>query len=370
MELELERPQAQNGSVVFDLFQAFPAMVDFTVLILPGAYASSVALTLDILATAAAMADRVGSATPRWRVFAAAANPPTPLAHGLRIEARPLPASPRDRGSTWVLPGLGIDDPAALAERLAQPDARQAISVLRAQVRSGATVAASCSSVFLLQQAGLLEGRKATTSWWLAARPAWLTGLLGVYRRLAARLQAMEPRCRVEAERMVVADGPVVTAGAALAQTDLMLHLLRTRFGPRLAEAVSRVLLIDARQAQAPFIAPTLLSSGNALIARLTARIEAALPAVPSVAALAAECGMSERTLARHVRAATGRSTLALLQSIRAGQARRLLENSRLTVEQVAERVGYADTTALRRLMRKVAGATPSHFRPAVFAAS
>ena len=353
MELELERPQAQNGSVVFVQFNAFPAMVDFTVLILPGAYASSVALTLDILATAAAMADRVGSATPRWRVFAAAANPPTPLAHGLRIEARPLPASPRDRGSTWVLPGLGIDDPAALAERLAQPDARQAISVLRAQVRSGATVAASCSSVFLLQQAGLLEGRKATTSWWLAAR-----------------LQAMEPRCRVEAERMVVADGPVVTAGAALAQTDLMLHLLRTRFGPRLAEAVSRVLLIDARQAQAPFIAPTLLSSGNALIARLTARIEAALPAVPSVAALAAECGMSERTLARHVRAATGRSTLALLQSIRAGQARRLLENSRLTVEQVAERVGYADTTALRRLMRKVAGATPSHFRPAVFAAS
>jgi transcriptional regulator GlxA family with amidase domain len=74
---------------------------------------------------------------------------------------------------------------------------------------------------------------------------------------------------------------------------------------------------------------------------------------------------MSGRTLSRHVRAATGRSTSTLLQSVRLSKARMLLETSALTVEQVAERVGYVDTTALRRLMRKVMGATPRQFRPA-----
>lgn len=77
---------------------------------------------------------------------------------------------------------------------------------------------------------------------------------------------------------------------------------------------------------------------------------------------------MSERTLARHVQTATGRSTLALVQNIRLGKARMLLETSRLTVDQVAERVGYGDATALRRPMRKVAGATPKRFRPSAAA--
>jgi transcriptional regulator GlxA family with amidase domain len=96
------------------------------------------------------------------------------------------------------------------------------------------------------------------------------------------------------------------------------------------------------------------------------ARFESALPDPPSVSELAAEFCMSDRTLSRHVRAATGRSTSALLQSVRLTKARVLLETSKLTVEQVAERVGYVDTTALRRLMRKAMGATPRQFRPAV----
>ena len=75
---------------------------------------------------------------------------------------------------------------------------------------------------------------------------------------------------------------------------------------------------------------------------------------------------MSERTLARHIHRATGKSTLALVQSVRLRRARALLEGSRMTVDQVAEAVGYQDATALRRLMKKTAGANPSRYRPAV----
>ncbi|QDG73967.1 helix-turn-helix domain-containing protein [Janthinobacterium tructae] len=322
-------------------------MNDFTVLVLPGAFASSVALTLDILSAAASLAATVACATPRWRVVTPQGA--VQLNHGMTIDATILPKTARPDASTWVIPGLGLESPPAIAERLARPDALRAMQALQAHGQAGGTVAASCWAVFLLQSAGLLAGRRATTSWWLAPL-----------------LQQLEPHCAVDADRMVIRDGTLVTAGAALAQTDLMLHLLSTQFSPALADAVSRALLIDGRQSQAQFIVPAMFANGNTLIAKLVERFESALPNPPGVAALAAEFCMSERTLSRHVRVATGRSTSALLQSVRLNKARMLLETSKLTVEQVAERVGYVDTTALRRLMRKVIGVTPRQFRPAV----
>ncbi|OGB22442.1 MAG: AraC family transcriptional regulator [Burkholderiales bacterium RIFCSPLOWO2_02_FULL_57_36] len=322
-------------------------MIDFTVLVLPGAFPSSVVLTLDILSTAASLARSVGCATPRWRVVSTERT--IQLSHGLKMDVKILPKTARADSSTWVIPGLGLENHRAVMNRFTQPDAVRAIKALQAHARAGGTVAASCSAVFLLQSADLLAGKKVTTSWWFASL-----------------LQQLESRCTVDSDRMVISDGTVVTAGAAFAQTDLMLHLLRTQFSPALADTVSRVLLIDGRQSQAQFIVPAMLANGNALVAKLVTRFESALPNPPSVSDLAAEFCMSDRTLSRHVRAATGRSTSALLQSVRLSKARMLLETSKLTVEQVAERVGYVDTTALRRLMRKVMGATPSQFRPAM----
>ncbi len=322
-------------------------MRDFTVLVLPGAYASSVAVTLDMLAAAVRLAPRAKAPRPSWRVVSPG-GADVALGGGLRLEASPLPARARADASTWIVPGLGTENPAAIVQRLACDDARRAADALRRHAARGGAVAASCSAVFLLQAAGLLAGRRATTSWWLAPE-----------------LRRLEPACRVDADRMVCADGPVTTAGAALAQSDLMLHLLRTRFGVALADAVAKVLLVDARQAQAPFAVPAMMANGSELVRRLTQRIEAALPRPTSVAALAGECAMSPRTLARHVRAATGRGPLALVQAVRLNRARQLIESSRMTIAQVAEQVGYEDATALRRLMRKAAGAPPSQFRAA-----
>jgi len=320
-------------------------MRDLTILVLPGAYASSVAVTLDILGAAARLAPRVRAPRPTWHVVSPD-GPGVALSGGLHLQAAALPLRSRADTSTWIVPGLGTENPAAIARRLAREDALRAMAALRRHVDRGGRVAASCSAVFLLQAAGLLAGRRATTSWWLAPE-----------------LRRLEPACDVDAGRMVCEDGPLTTAGAALAQSDLMLHLLRSRFGVALADAVGRVLLIDGRQAQAPFALPAMMANGSELVRRLTRRIEAALPHPPSVAQLAAEQAMSSRTLARHVRAATGRGPLALVQGVRLNHARHLIESSRLTIAQVAERVGYEDATALRRLMRKAAGAAPSRFR-------
>jgi transcriptional regulator GlxA family with amidase domain len=322
-------------------------MTDFTILVLPGAFATSVAATLDVLQAASSLAPRMKLARPTWRVVSPSGGS-VPLSSGMCIETKALPQRHRADAATWIIPGLGLDNTEAVETGLAGADAQRAIQAVAAHAARSGRVAASCSAVFLLQAAGLLAGRRVTTSWWMAAE-----------------LRRLEPRCTVDADRMVCADGPVSTAGAAFAQTDLMLHLLRAQFGVALADAVGRILLIDGRQAQSPFVVPAMLSNGNELVARLMARIESALPHPPSVETLAGEFAMSQRTLSRRVREATGQSTMALVQSVRLHRARMLIESSRMSIERVAEQVGYEDATALRRLMRKSAGANPSRYRAA-----
>lgn len=319
-------------------------MHDFTVIALEGGFASGLALSIDTLRTAAALAPRLKLPPPRYRVCSADGGE-LALQNGMRLRTQKLPAA-GDR-SVWVLPGFGLDTPELLRTRMEDADARRLVRALARHAHAGGTVAASCSAVFFLQAAGLLAGRKATTTWWLAPL-----------------LQRLQPDARVDADRMVCVDGPVTTAGAAFAQGDLMLHLLKRRFGNELAQSVSRMLLIDGRRAQAPYVAPEAMAGGDRLVARVCARIEQALPDPPPVAQLARELHMSGRTLSRHVRSATGKSTLALVQGVKLRRARVLIETSRLTIEQIAERVGYRDSTALRRLMKKQAGANPSQYRP------
>lgn len=319
-------------------------MADFTVLVLEDAFASSVATTVDALAAAGTLTSRSGRA-PTWRVVSPAGGS-VRLSNGLAINADPLPH--RRDASTWVVPGIGTETPAVVRERIVRPDARAASAALARHADGGGAIAASCSAVFLLAGPGLLDGRRATTTWWLAPE-----------------LAALAPGCTVDADRMVVADPPLVTGGAAFAQADVMLHLLREYGGAQLSDAVARTLLIDGRAAQAPYVVPELLANGDALVLDLVARIESALPHPPSVTDLARDLAISERTLSRQVHRATGRTTFALVQSVKLRRARALLEGSRLSVEQVAAAVGYQDATALRRAMRKVAGATPSRYRSA-----
>ena len=320
-------------------------MIDFTLLVLENSYASSVTISLDMLAAAARLAPRMKAPQPHWRVCSVRGGR-VQLLNGISVQTERLPSSANQDCSVWIIPGLGLDTPAAIHERLAHADVRDAIHSIQAHAAAGGVCAASCSSVFVLNAAGLLRGKRATTSWWLAPE-----------------LMRISPDCLVNADRMLCNEQSIITAGAAFAQTDLMLHLLRARCGPALATAVSRALLIDGRQAQTPYMAPQAMADGDDLIGRIATRIESSLPTPPKVGELAHEFCMSERTLARHVHRVTGKNTTALYQSIKQRHARALLETTRMTVDQVATAVGYQDGTALRRLMKRVTGASPSQFR-------
>jgi transcriptional regulator GlxA family with amidase domain len=304
-------------------------------------------MTRDILAAARLFAGRAGQAGPSV-TFHSPAGGNVQLQGGLSIATRRLPDRPSQRAPVLLVPGIWAESTAQLRERLQREDCQQAIRYIARRAAAGASIAASCSGVFLLQAAGVLRGRHATTTWWLAPE-----------------LSRIAPDTRVDGNRILCVDGPVITAGAAFAQSDVMLYLLRQRFGAAMADAVSRILLLHERAESAQFVVPAMLASGDLLVSKLTKRVESALPAVPSVAELASELCISERTLGRHVRYATGMGTNALIQSIRLHRARALLQSSRMSVDKIAAAVGYSDTTALRRLMQKTVGTTPGRVRAA-----
>lgn len=111
-------------------------MHDFTILILRGANASSVATTLDVLSAAAAMAPRVGASMPRWRVVCAG-DAEVALSNAMSVTGKPLPRYPRADRSIWIVPGLGIANPKGLTARFGEEDALQAIAALRTHARAG-----------------------------------------------------------------------------------------------------------------------------------------------------------------------------------------------------------------------------------------
>lgn len=320
-------------------------MVDYTVVVLGGAFSSGVTATLDILQTGRRLATGLGVAAPVWRVCSLTAGQ-VELGHGLRLGVDPLPPPQEHDRSTWVVVGMGADTVEAVRGRLEDADATLLTERLARHVEGGGRVAAGCASVFLLVGAGLLAGRRATTTWWLASY-----------------LQSLEPECTVQSERMVCADRGVTTAGAAFAQTDLMLHLLRESHGRDLTTAVSRSLLLDARQAQAPYVVPEVLADCNELVAQFIEAVERDLATAVRLPAIAAELGISERTLARRVKNATGLTPLELATMVRARHACHLLSTTTMTVDQVAMAVGYRDPTALRKMIRRTLGASPSALR-------
>ncbi|WP_423458099.1 GlxA family transcriptional regulator [Ottowia sp. VDI28] len=320
-------------------------MTDFTILAFNGGYGTGISATLDILSAASRIAPALAAPAPTWRIVSTSGGI-VELESGLLVKTQRLPIRQRRDASVWIIPGLALNTEADVLASAEREDMQAAARSIANHLDQGGRAAACCSAVFLLQQAQALDHRRVTTTWWLAPL-----------------LQRLNPTAKVDAQRMVCTDGPITTAGAAFAQTDLMLHLLRGQCGSRAADAVARMLLIDGREAQGKYIVPEVLANGDELISRLVSRIEHSLPEPPGIVALAREFCVSERTLARRVRLATGKSTLALIQSVKLRKARALLEQSRFTVEQISEAVGYSDSTALRRLMKKATGASPSHYR-------
>ncbi|HEU5060353.1 MAG TPA: helix-turn-helix domain-containing protein [Kofleriaceae bacterium] len=303
-----------------------------SVLVVDDVFDTGLAAVLDAFETADTLA-RAGGLALRYRASAVGVRRRVRTHHGLRVPVTAArPARPPD---LVVVPALAAKRADELEPALARPDVRDAIALVGRWGAAGARLAAACTGTFLLGEAGALDRRRATTSWWLT----------GAFRRRF-------PRAELTLEQMVVADGPVVTAGAALAHLDLVLSIIR-RGSPALADQVARHLLLDERASQAPFAVASHLEHDDPLVRRFEGWARAHLDEPFALRRAARAVAASERTLQRRVAAAVGRSPLGFVQDLRLERAVHLLRTTGDSVDEIAARVGYGEGGTLRALLRR-----------------
>jgi transcriptional regulator GlxA family with amidase domain len=315
-------------------------MVKIDILALEGSSPAALGVTLDVLDTVNRLA---GEAVFEWRAVVADGSVAR-LRGGVSVPAQPL-SKARSRDLVIVL-GIGAGTDAAVEDRIVAPDALVAAKWLRSAWRRGTTVAASCTGVFLLGQAGLLDGRRCTTTWWLSPK-----------------LKSLFPESLPDTDSMLTDDSRVWTAGAAFAHIDLMFGLVARFAGPALAEDAARHIVVDQRASQARYVMPAFLAAQDPIARKVEAYVRRRLAKPFTLRDLAQQTGTTTRTLNRRLALAIGLSPMKFAQKIRVDTALHLLQTTRLPLENVAERVGFEDSSALYRLIRRHTGKSPSLFR-------
>jgi transcriptional regulator GlxA family with amidase domain len=286
--------------------------------------------------------DRSEIGAPRFRVrVCAAESGRLRTSVGFAIEAE---AGLRglDRAGTVIVPSWR--DP------LEVPPAALLAALVRAAHR-GATVVGLCLGAFVLAEAGLLDGRRATTHWnWAAA--------------FAARF----PRVALDPRVLYVDEGPIVTSAGTAAGIDCCLHLLARRCGAEIANRVARRMVVPPHRpgGQAQFIEqPLPAQAENERLAALLEWLPAHLDAIHSLDLLAARAGMSRRTFTRRFRRLTGTTVTDWLIAQRLAYAQRLLESTAMSVEEVAGAAGFGSAVSLRQHFARRLGTAPAAYRRA-----
>lgn len=212
----------------------------------------------------------------------------------------------------------------------------------------GASLAATCSATFLLARTGLLDRRKATTSWWLEQT-----------------FRATFPRVRLHADELVTHDRRLWCGGAYTAYLNLGLRLVEEVASPAVARACARIMLIDANRAfQMPYaVIQTHVGHSDDLVWRAQTWMHARLMDGFRIQAVADALKVTERTLIRHFKRTLGETPGRYLQGLRVEAARWLLETTQLSLQQITERVGYADISSFRRLFERETRLSPREYR-------
>ena len=229
-----------------------------------------------------------------------------------------------------------------------RPAPEALLQALKRAHKRGARIVGLCLGAFPLAEAGLLDGRRATTHW-----------------AFADALAKRHPTVCVDREVLYVDDGVLTSAGVA-AGLDCCLHLLRQLRGAEAANHVARQLVVAPHRqgGQAQFIErPVPVSGSDDRFAQVLNWVNRHLADNHSIDALAARAAMSRRNFTRHFRDATGTSFKQWLLNQRVAHAQRLLETSDVSIEVVAQEAGFGSALSLRQHFRTALRTSPSVYR-------
>ena len=213
---------------------------------------------------------------------------------------------------------------------------------------SGAIACSICAGAFLLAEAGLLQGRPATTHW-----------------ALKEDFAQRYPAVKLDTDSLIVDDGDIITAGGVMAWTDLGLRLVDRLLGSSVMLELARFFLVDPGGREQRFystFAPR-LTHGDEAVLKVQRWLQTHFAEAQRIGHLAALAGLSERTFLRRFQKATGLKPTAYIQALRVGKARDRLERSGLPFSTIAWDLGYSDPAAFSKIFQRHLGLSPGDYR-------
>lgn len=269
--------------------------------------------------------------------------------------ASPHPGEPLSIGNgAYVIPPNSLAD-CLSADLVAIPGGStdddfppEVLDTLRGVVDNGGRVLTVCSGAFAAGAAGLLDGRRCTTHW-----------------RYGEKLARRYPKATVDTDVLFVDDGPITTSAGTAAGIDAALHLVREDWGPSVANTIARRMVVPPHRdgGQRQFVAAPVPECDSDGFGTMLSWLLEHLDEEISVDDLAARMHMSTRTFARRFVDEVGTSPHKWLTEQRVLHARRLLESTDITVDEVASRVGFGSATLLRHHFGAAVGVSPVTYR-------
>lgn len=255
---------------------------------------------------------------------------------GLRLETERLDDEP---GDTLVIGG-GAD---AMG-----PSSSALLNFVRTAADRYRRIAAICTGAFVLAEAGLLDGRRATTHWAHARELQWRTS-----------------RATIDEDRIFINDGPIWTSAGMTAGIDLALALVENDLGAETAKSVARKLVLYHRRGggQSQFSSLLELAPKSDRIQSALAYAREHMHTPLSVPQLADAAHLSPRQFSRAFRAETGQSPAKAIETLRVEAARTLMEQSRHPIDVVARQTGFSDRDQMRRAFLRAFGQPPQVLR-------
>lgn len=257
---------------------------------------------------------------------------------GLTVQARAFTA--RSQADTWLVTGV--------ISPLDTPVASGLLPPLRKLATRARRVAGLCTGAFVLAEAGLLDGRRATTHWY------W-----------AEALQQRHPGVQVEADRIYIADGAVWTSAGMTAELDLALAMVEKDLGAETARSVAHRLVMHQRRSggQSQHSEMLRLAPKSDRIQRALEHARRHLAQPLSVEELAGAARLSPRQFSRVFTAETGQSPAKAIEGLRLEAARLMIESSRHPLEVVARESGFRDRRHMREAFMRGFGLPPQAVR-------
>ena len=222
------------------------------------------------------------------------------------------------------------------------------IDWIAAQYKDGAEVASICTGAFMLASTGLLDGRSCSTHW-----------------AVAENFRMMFPKVNLQADRLITDEHGIYTNGGAYSFLNLMIYLVEKYYDRQTAIFCAKVFQIEIdRNSQSAFAMFTgQKQHGDEIVIKAQAYIEGNLDEKISVEHLSAKFAVGRRTFDRRFIKATGNTPVEYQQRVKIESAKKALENTRKTINEVMYEVGYSDVKAFREVFRKITGMSPIEYK-------